>query len=108
MLNNNLKRRHFKCYSIQRLSGVENQLLIGSNSYVNAITWSSSLTSIGNVDIICFGHLLFEMSTGYELFTHAPTKHDLQLELHRFPQVFFKLDLTSLGHTNKKDVDFFL
>lgn len=80
----------YKYNSIHRLSGVENQLLIGSNSHVNAITWSSSMTSIGNVDIICFGHLLFEMSTGYELLTHTPTKHDLQLELHRFPQVFLQ------------------
>lgn len=45
------------------------------------------MTNIESVDIICFGHLLFEMCAGYELSTPTPTKLHLQFDLERYPQV---------------------
>lgn len=39
------------------------------------------------MDIICFGHLLFEMCTGYELAVPQPTPGHYQLDLERYPQV---------------------
>lgn len=74
---------------VARLCGVENQFLIGSNSHVNAVTWASSMTSVENVDVICFGHLLFEMSVGFELSTPTPTKNNLRIDLKRTPQVSY-------------------
>lgn len=67
-----------------RLSGLENGLL-GLNSKVNAVVWSKG--PIENIDILCFGHLLFEMCTGSELTTPQPTLGHLQLDLERYPQV---------------------
>lgn len=67
-----------------RLSGLENGLL-GLSSKVNAVVWSKG--PIENMDILCFGHLLFEMCTGSELTTPQPTQGQLQLDLERYPQV---------------------
>lgn len=75
-----------------RLSGVENGLL-GLNSRVNAVIWSRSVAEVENMDVICFGHLLFEMCAGYELNAPQPTNGHLELDLERYPQVrniFFK------------------
>lgn len=69
-----------------RLSGLENGLL-GLNSKVNAVVWAKSIADVENMDIICFGHLLFEMCTGYELPQPRPTAGHLQLDLERYPQV---------------------
>lgn len=69
-----------------RLSGLENELL-GLNSRVNSVVWSHSSTEIENIDVICFGHLLFEMCAGYELSSPTPSKAHLQLDLERYPQV---------------------
>lgn len=69
-----------------RLSGIENGLL-GLNSRVNAVVWSQGVNEIENIDVICFGHLLFEMSAGYELSSPQPTAGHLQLDLERYPQV---------------------
>lgn len=69
-----------------RLSGLENGLL-GLNSKVNAVVWAKNIADVDNMDIICFGHLLFEMCTGYELPSPRPTAGHLQLDLERYPQV---------------------
>lgn len=69
-----------------RLSGLENGLL-GLNSKVNAVVWSKNVSDVENMDIICFGHLLFEMCAGYELSAPQPTAGHLQLDLERYPQV---------------------
>lgn len=71
-----------------RLSGLENGLL-GLNSKVNAVVWAKSIADVENMDIICFGHLLFEMCTGYELPSPRPTAGHLQLDLERYPQVLW-------------------
>lgn len=75
------------CICIFRLTGLENGLL-GLNSKVNAVVWAKSIADVENMDIICFGHLLFEMCTGYELPSPRPTAGHLQLDLERYPQVF--------------------
>lgn len=49
--------------------------------------WSRSVTEIENVDIICFGHLLYEMSTGQELTTPKPSMRVLEMELQHYPQI---------------------
>lgn len=79
----------FLCVVIDviRLSGLENGLL-GLNSKVNAVVWAKNIADVENMDIICFGHLLFEMCTGYELPSPRPTAGHLQLDLERYPQVF--------------------
>lgn len=71
-----------------RLSGLENGLL-GLNSRVNAVMWSRNVNDIENMDIICFGHMLFEMCAGYELNAPQPTAGHLELDLERYPQVSF-------------------
>uniref|UniRef100_A0A336KBP1 CSON006281 protein n=1 Tax=Culicoides sonorensis TaxID=179676 RepID=A0A336KBP1_CULSO len=71
---------------VARLTGVENNLL-GLSSRVNAILWSSNCTSeLENIDIICFGNILYEMCTGTELKGKPPEGH-LYLDLERYPQV---------------------
>lgn len=69
-----------------RLTGLENGLL-GLDSAVSAVVWSRNATDVENMDIICFGHLLFEMCAGYELTSPQPTAGHLQLDLERYPQV---------------------
>lgn len=73
-------------FSFCRLSGLENGLL-GLSSRNNAVTWSRSVTEIENVDIICFGHLLYEMCTGQELTTPKPSVRVLEMELQHYPQI---------------------
>nr|XP_036678597.1 serine-rich adhesin for platelets isoform X4 [Drosophila suzukii] len=69
-----------------RLSGLENGLL-GLSSRINAVMWSRSVTEIENVDIVCFGHLLYEMCTGQELTTPKPSMRVLEMELQHYPQI---------------------
>ncbi|XP_053692329.1 uncharacterized protein LOC128740788 [Sabethes cyaneus] len=71
---------------VARLSGLENGLL-GLNSRVNAVVWAHTAPDIDNIDVICFGHLLFEMCAGYELSSPQPTPGHYQLDLERYPQV---------------------
>ncbi|KAK4874069.1 hypothetical protein RN001_013429 [Aquatica leii] len=59
---------------VARLAGLENSLLGLSSRLPNA------------PDILGFGHLLFEMTTGYELST-PPSPAHLELELERVPRV---------------------
>lgn len=54
---------------------------------MNAVVWSRNVTSVEHMDIICFGHLLFEMCAGYELTSPHPSAGHLQLDLDRYPQV---------------------
>ncbi|XP_017464310.1 PREDICTED: uncharacterized protein LOC108357741 isoform X3 [Rhagoletis zephyria] len=75
-----------------RLSGLENGLL-GLSSRINAVMWSRSTTEIENVDIICFGHLLYEMCTGTEMTTPKPSMRVLEMELEHFPQILDVLGL---------------
>lgn len=81
-----------------RLSGLENGLL-GLDSKVNAVVWARNANDVENMDIICFGHLLFEMCAGYELTSPQPTAGHLQLDLERYPQVncFLNFDLVKLS-----------
>lgn len=72
--------------SLYRLSGLENGLL-GLSSRNNAVMWSRSVTEIENVDIVCFGHLLYEMCTGQEMTTPKPSMRVLEMELQHYPQI---------------------
>ncbi|GAB0089024.1 uncharacterized protein DMENIID0001_035020 [Sergentomyia squamirostris] len=77
---------------VARLSGLENGIL-GLNSNINAIVWSKSRNELDNIDVICFGHLLFEMCCGYELAMPQPSPGHIQLDLERYPQVADVLQL---------------
>lgn len=74
------------------MTGIENGLL-GLNSRVNAVVWAKTSNELDNIDVICFGHLLFEMCAGYELTEMHPTKGHLQLDLERYPGVIEILNL---------------
>ncbi|XP_017854188.2 uncharacterized protein LOC108607704 isoform X2 [Drosophila busckii] len=78
-----------------RLSGLENGLL-GLSSRINAVMWSRSVPEIENVDIICFGHLLYEMCTGQELTTPKPSMRVLEMELQHYPQIGQVLEILGL------------
>ncbi|XP_017858393.1 PREDICTED: slowpoke-binding protein isoform X6 [Drosophila arizonae] len=78
-----------------RLSGLENGLL-GLNSRNNAVMWSRSVTEIENVDIVCFGHLLYEMCTGQEMTTPKPSMRVLEMELQHYPQIGQVLEILGL------------
>jgi hypothetical protein len=80
---------------VYRLSGLENNLL-GLSSRVNSVLWSRSSPDIENIDVICFGHLLFEMCAGYELTEASPTRAHLQIDLERYPQASFTFYLFSI------------
>jgi hypothetical protein len=85
----------FTTLSLHRLSGLEDGLL-GLNSRVNAIMWSRSSPEIENIDVICFGHLLFEMCAGYELSEPTPSRTHLHLDLERYPQVNINIFIYSI------------
>lgn len=74
------------------MTGIENNLL-GLNSRVNAVMWAKTKDELDSVDIISFGHLLFEMCAGYELSELHPSKGHLQLDLERYPGVIEILNL---------------
>lgn len=68
--------------------------LLGLNSRVNAVMWAKTADELENIDVICFGHLLFEMCAGgYELTELHPTPGHLQLDLERYPAVIEILNL---------------
>ncbi|XP_055326371.1 slowpoke-binding protein-like [Sitodiplosis mosellana] len=71
---------------VARLSGLENGLL-GLDSKVNAVDSAKNIADVEHRDVICFGHLLFEMCTGFELLTPRPTADNLFLDLERYPKV---------------------
>lgn len=82
-----------------RLSGLENGLL-GLDSKVNAVVFAKSVAEVQHRDVICFGHLLFEMCTGYELLTPRPTPSNLNIDLERYPKV------STMNLSSKKTCDF--
>ncbi|XP_031633151.1 slowpoke-binding protein-like [Contarinia nasturtii] len=71
---------------VARLSGLENGLL-GLDSKVNAVVSAKNMADVEHRDVICFGHLLFEMCMGYELPTQQPTATNLFLDLEQHPKV---------------------
>lgn len=82
-----IKNINVTLYIVERsLSGLENGLL-GLNSGVNAVVWSRNVQNVENMDIICFGHLLYEMCAGYELNEPQPSVRNLELDLEKYPQV---------------------
>lgn len=72
--------------ALDRLSGLENGLL-GLSSKVNAVVWAEDSVDVNNLDIICFGHLLYEMCTGFELTCPQPSQEKIRHDLDRLPQV---------------------
>jgi PX domain-containing protein kinase-like protein len=58
--------------------------------------WSRSSPEIENIDVICFGHLLFEMCAGYELSEPTPSRTHLHLDLERYPQVNINIFIFSI------------
>ncbi|XP_071636983.1 slowpoke-binding protein isoform X3 [Temnothorax longispinosus] len=75
---------------VARLAGLENTLL-GFTSRIHPIV-TSRLTHATSIDIICFGHMLFEMCAGYELCTFRPSAVQLS-EIEMYPQVVRFLEL---------------
>ena len=49
-----------------QLSGYEN-ILLGLSSKMESILWRHLKDNTGIIDTLCFGHMLFEMASGYEL-----------------------------------------
>lgn len=54
---------------------------------MNAVVSAKDIADVEHKDVICFGHLLFEMCTGFELLTARPTADNLFLNLQRYPKV---------------------
>ncbi|XP_032687809.1 slowpoke-binding protein isoform X4 [Odontomachus brunneus] len=75
---------------VARLAGLENTLL-GFTSRIHPIV-TSRLTQSSSIDIICFGHMLFEMCAGYELCTFRPSAAQLS-DIEMYPQVVRFLEL---------------
>lgn len=75
---------------VARLAGLENTLL-GFKSRVHPIV-TSRLTKTTAIDVICFGHMLFEMCAGYELCSFRPTAAHLS-DIDAYPQVIELLQI---------------
>ncbi|XP_020294154.1 slowpoke-binding protein isoform X1 [Pseudomyrmex gracilis] len=75
---------------VARLAGLENTLL-GFTSRIHPVV-TSRLTHTTSIDIICFGHMLFEMCAGYELLTFRPSTVQLS-DIEMYPQVVRFLEL---------------
>lgn len=69
---------------VARLAGLENSLL-GFTSRTHPII-TSRLAHHNSMDTICFGHMLFEMCTGYELSSFKPSSVHFT-DLQKYPQV---------------------
>ncbi|XP_017886145.1 slowpoke-binding protein isoform X8 [Ceratina calcarata] len=69
---------------VARLAGLENTLL-GFTSRIHPLIVSRMSQSI-SVDMLCFGHMLFEMCAGYELPSFKPNSVHLS-DLEMYPQV---------------------
>ncbi|XP_054267498.1 slowpoke-binding protein isoform X2 [Macrosteles quadrilineatus] len=97
-----LKERGFPCCShlhsgnvilqngVARLSGLENTLF-GYTSRIHPVIWSLARQEPSAVDVICFGHVLFEMCAGYELTTPKPSASNLA-DIDNYPQIIEVLD----------------
>lgn len=75
---------------VARLAGLENTLL-GFTSRIHPVI-TSRLSHNTPLDMISFGHMLFEMCAGYELCSFKPTAVHLS-DLEMYPQVIELLDL---------------
>ncbi|XP_059350506.1 uncharacterized protein LOC130697539 isoform X2 [Daphnia carinata] len=75
---------------VARLTGFENTLL-GFSSRIHPMVKSILPGTPAVVDTICFGHVLFEMCSGYELYAPKPTARHLE-DLQSYPQVIEVLD----------------
>ncbi|CAK9810510.1 Slowpoke-binding protein [Anthophora plagiata] len=69
---------------VARLAGLENTLL-GFTSRIHPLI-ASRMSQTISIDIICFGHMLFEMCAGYELPSFKPNSVHLS-DLEMYPQV---------------------
>ncbi|KAL1115880.1 hypothetical protein AAG570_006169 [Ranatra chinensis] len=76
---------------VARLSGLEN-VLFGFTSRIHPVISRSSRSDPTVDDIICFGHVLFEMCAGYELTVATPTAANL-LDIDNYPQVVEVLEM---------------
>ncbi|KAL1464581.1 hypothetical protein WDU94_004212 [Cyamophila willieti] len=78
---------------VARLSGLENALM-GYTSRIQPMICKSHhvIADSNSTDIICFGHVLFEMSAGYELTTPHPNSENLH-DIAHYPQVAEILDM---------------
>lgn len=77
---------------VARLSGLENPLL-GFMSRIQPVIMKSPFlqNDISAVDVLCFGHVLFEMAAGYELTESEPTAANI-LDIIHYVQVVEVLD----------------
>ncbi|XP_011309327.1 slowpoke-binding protein isoform X3 [Fopius arisanus] len=75
---------------VARLAGLENSLL-GFTSRIHPIVTSRPIPGVA-VDSICFGHMLFEMCTGYELCAFKPSPVQMA-DLEKYPKVADLMDL---------------
>ncbi|XP_078044584.1 slowpoke binding protein isoform X1 [Augochlora pura] len=69
---------------VARLAGLENTLL-GFTSRIHPVI-ASRISQTNPIDIVSFGHMLFEMCAGYELRTFKPNSMQLS-DLEMYPQV---------------------
>ena len=60
---------------------------------MNAVVSAKDIADGEHRDVFCFGHLLFEMCTGFELLTSVPTADNLFLDLERYPKVIIKIEI---------------
>ncbi|KAF6213105.1 hypothetical protein GE061_010820 [Apolygus lucorum] len=70
---------------VARLSGLEN-VLFGFTSRIYPVISKSFRSDPSVIDVVCFGHVLFEMCAGYELTVAVPTTANL-LDIASYPQV---------------------
>ncbi|XP_008207787.1 slowpoke-binding protein isoform X2 [Nasonia vitripennis] len=70
---------------VARLAALENNLL-GFTSRIHPIITGNNGCKKQSVDTVCFGHMLFEMTAGYELCTFEPTAENLS-DIQKYPQV---------------------
>ncbi|KAK9296830.1 hypothetical protein QLX08_009243 [Tetragonisca angustula] len=69
---------------VARLAGLENTLL-GFTSRIHPLI-ASRISQTISIDMICFGHMLFEMCAGYELPSFKPNSMHLS-DIEIYPQV---------------------
>ncbi|XP_014239405.1 slowpoke-binding protein isoform X2 [Cimex lectularius] len=83
---------------VARLSGLEN-VLFGFTSRIYPIISKRFRHDPTVIDVICFGHVLFEMCAGYELTVAVPTAANL-LDISTYPQV---VDVLEFIFNNPKE-----
>ncbi|XP_017789383.1 PREDICTED: LOW QUALITY PROTEIN: slowpoke-binding protein [Habropoda laboriosa] len=86
---------------VARLAGLENTLL-GFTSRIHPLIASRTSQTI-SIDIICFGHMLFEMCAGYELPSFKPNSVHLS-DLEMYPQVVELLKFIFTESSNRHKI----